>query len=162
MTTPDAGGTAAGVSPPQQPGMVTVAWTGDNAFRSTSRGGAVLTLDGNAKLAQSPAEALLSALAGCTAVDIVEILRKRRTPADTLEIRVLGTRANGTPRRFTDIVLEYAIAGAGIDRAPAERAVDLAVNKYCTVKDSLAKDIVFTWRLVLNGEPGADHDASAR
>ena len=153
---------AAGQPPAKPPATTTVTWTGDEAFSATAAGGRTFMLDGHSQAGQSPPEALLSALAACTGIDIVEILKKRRTPVERLEMRVRGERARTMPPRFTAIALEYEMAGAGIDRAAAERAVDLAVMKYCTVKDSLARDIVFTWRLVLNGERGADHDATAR
>ena len=121
-----------------------------------------MVMDGNAEAGLSPPETLLSALAACTGVDVVEILQKRRTPPVALDIRMTGARASGVPARFVAVDLEYHMNGAGIERVHAERAVDLAVSKYCTVKDSLATDIVFTWRLVLNGERGTDHDATSR
>ena len=142
------------------PSRTTVSWTSGVAFEAVAASGGRLVLDGDSHAGQSPPEALLSALGACTGVDIVEILKKRRTLVERLEIRLTGTRANAMPPRFVAVEFEYHLSGAGIAREHAERAIDLAVNKYCTVKDSLAKDIVFTWRLVLNGETGANHDAS--
>ena len=96
----------------------------------------------------------LGALAGCTSVDIVEILAKRRTPAERFAVDVTGKRFDGTPRRLVHVLLEYSIDGAGIERDHAERAIDLSITKYCSVRDSLSSDILIEWTLVLNGEPG--------
>lgn len=151
----------AGAFPEKPLSVSTVSWAKDSTFSATAGGGGTMVLDGESVAGQSPPEALLSALAACTAVDVVEILKKRRTPVQRLTIRTEGRRARAMPPRFVAIALTYEIDGTGITRDHAERAIDLAVNRYCTVKDSLAKDIVFTWRLVLNGDAGADHDATA-
>ena len=113
-------------------------------------------------ISKPPPEVLLSALGGCASVDVVGILRKRRTPASRVEVRLTGQRITASAPRFVAIEQEFHVDGAGIERDAAEHAVDLAVSKYCTVKDSLDPAITFTWRLVLNGERGADHDATGR
>ena len=65
-------------------------------------------------------------------------------------MEALGERMDSIPRRFRHITLNISITGAGIERGPAEHAIDLAVNKYCSVKDSLATDIEIVWNLSLN------------
>jgi putative redox protein len=94
-------------------------------------------------------DAVLSALGACTAVDVVDILAKRRTPLASLAVDVTGERFEGTPGRLTRIHLAYTMAGAGVERAHAERAVELAVTKYCSVRDSLDPAIPVTWAVVL-------------
>ena len=153
MTTPPVG---------RSPSFSTVTWVEDETFRAETPKGGVMTLDGHARVAQSPPEALLSALGACTLVDIVNILKKRRTPASRVDVRLIGQRVTAPAPRFHAIELEFHVDGAGIEREPAEHAVALAVTKYCTVKDSLDTAITFTWRLVLNGERGPDHDATGR
>jgi putative redox protein len=66
-----------------------------------------------------------------------------------LEVRVESTRASSIPRRLVSVVLHFAIEGKGIVRAKAERAVELAVTKYCSVRSSLAADISVTWTVEL-------------
>ncbi|MEY4609594.1 MAG: hypothetical protein RL625_1811, partial [Gemmatimonadota bacterium] len=90
------------------------------------------------------------ALASCTGVDIVDILEKRRTPVASLDIAVTGQRADATPARLIAVELRYRIGGAGIERAHAERAIELAVTKYCSVRDSLDPNLPITWTLELN------------
>jgi putative redox protein len=128
-------------------------WAGEQRFDAGRPGGPTLRLDGTGKTGQSPVDVLLSALAGCTGIDIVEYLAKRRTQVERLEIEVIGERAETIPRRIIAVQLIYRIDGVGIDREHAERAIDLAVNKYCSVRDSLATDIVIEWTMTLNGEP---------
>ena len=111
-----------------------------------------MRLDGNGETGQSPPEGLLSALASCTGVDVVEILAKRRTPVQSLEIRVVGERVDTVPRRFKHVTLVFHIAGTGIELDQAERAVQLAVTKYCSVRDSLASDIKVDWTVELKEE----------
>ena len=136
------------------PNVVKVTWDGEQRFDTGRPGGPVARLDGTGRSGQSPVDAILSGLAACTSVDLVEILAKRRTPVERLEITVTGHRVDSTPRRLERVLLEYHLDGAGIERAHAERAVDLSITKYCSVRDSLAADLLIEWTLVLNGEPG--------
>ena len=136
---------------PRPPNRVIVEWRGEEEFEAGRPGGPLGRIDGHGKVAQSPVDWLLSALGACTAIDIVEILAKRRTPVETLEIEVIGHRVDGTPRRLRQVMLRYRIGGAGIERVHAERAVSLAVTKYCSVRDSLREDVVIEWEVLLEG-----------
>ena len=135
------------------PNTTTSRWISDQVFETTSPKGGTFRMDGSGDNAQTPPEALLSALAGFTAVDVVEILTKRRTPPTKLEIETVGHRVDTVPRKFRHIRLTYRIDGEEIERVHAERAIDLAVSKYCTVRDSLNPEILIEWTLVLNGAP---------
>jgi putative redox protein len=107
-------------------------------------------------------DALLSALAVCTAEDVIEILHKRRTPAEHLDIDVTGDRANEIPARLVAVKLTYHLTGAGIDRVNAERAVDLALTKYCSVRRSLDPTISVDFSVTVNGEAGHFHASGSR
>lgn len=111
----------------------------------------MIRVDTKGKVGPGPVDVLLSALATCSAIDVVEILAKRRTPAESLAIDVHGIRAAATPARVTDVTMAYTITGDGIERPHAERAIDLAINRYCSVKDSLDPAIKIFWTLTLNG-----------
>jgi putative redox protein len=130
-------------------------WQGGQRFDTGREGGPVARLDGTNETGQSPVDALLSALATCSAADVVEILAKRRTPAERCVIDVAATRRAQTPRRVLQFDIEYRIDGPGIDRDQTERAISLAIEKYCTVAATLKQDIVIETRLTLNGEAGA-------
>ena len=116
-----------------------------------AKGGPTITVDNTGKAEPGPVDTLLISLAACTSEDVLTILDKRRTPAKRLEIDVEGLRANATPARLTRVHLRYVVDGEGIDRANTLRAIELAVTKYCSVRDSLDKSIQVDWSLVLNG-----------
>jgi len=116
-----------------------------------AKGGPTITVDNTGKAEPGPVDTLLISLAACTSEDVLNILDKRRTPAKRLEIEVEGLRANATPSRLTQVHLRYVVDGEGIDRANTLRAIELAVTKYCSVRDSLDKSIQVNWSLVLNG-----------
>lgn len=139
----------AAASGPRPPSRVRVKWAGEQLFDTGRENGPVARLDGQGKLAQTPPEALLSALASCVSVDVVDILAKRRTPVKSLEVNVLGERVDTTPRHFRHITLSFSITGNGIERVHAERAIELAITKYCSVRDSLRADIKIDWTLDL-------------
>lgn len=111
-------------------------------------------LDGGAEAGQSPVDGMLSALAACSGIDVVDILTKRRTPPRAVEIEVEADRRPEPPRRVTHVRLVYHVQGEGIERPHAERAVALAFAKYCSVAASLAPSLVAETVVVLNGETG--------
>ena len=155
--------TDAPAAPPpagKPPSRVVVRWKGEGTMAFEGRkakGGPTITVDNTGKAEPGPVDTLLIALAACTTEDVLTILEKRRTPAKRLEIEVEGKRANAVPARLTDVHVRYIVDGDGIDRANTLRAIELAVMKYCSVRDSLDKSIQITWSLVLNGqEDGGD------
>jgi putative redox protein len=111
-------------------------------------------LDGTGRTGQSPPDALLSALASCAGIDLVDILAKRRTPVERLEVDVEGVRRETGPRRFTKLRITFRVDGAGIEAVHAERAVALAFEKYCSVAASLAPDILVETVVSVNGMAG--------
>jgi putative redox protein len=136
------------------PSRVLVRWKGEGtmAFEGgKAKGGPTITVDNTGKAEPGPVDTLLIALAACTSEDVLTILAKRRTPATRVEVEVEGKRAHATPARLTHIHLRYVVDGEGIDRSHTLRAIELAVTKYCSVRDSLDKSIDVEWSLVLNG-----------
>lgn len=148
MSEPTADGSA-GALPPKPPARVRMTWAGGLRFDSGRPGGPTVRFDGSGETGPSPVDGVLSALASCVSVDVVEILAKRRTPAASLTADVVGERVTTIPRRLRSVKLDFHITGAGIEREHAERAIELAITKYCSVRDSLAKDIPVEWSLTL-------------
>jgi putative redox protein len=134
------------------PQVVLTTWKGEQDFETGKPGTPPLLIDSHGKKSSGPVEVLLGALAACAATDVVEILAKRRTPAESLVIESFGTRVDGTPRKLEHVLMRFKIAGKGIERVHAERAIDLAVNKYCSVGASLDPAIKVEWALELDGE----------
>lgn len=135
------------------PASVDVRWAGGGRFDTTRTGGSpAIRLDSSGETGPSPVDGLLAALASCVSVDVVEILTKRRTPPSSYTVHVRGDRVDTIPRRLERVTLGFVIAGDGIERVHAERAIDLAVNKYCSVRDSLREDVPVEWTLTIEGE----------
>jgi putative redox protein len=90
-----------------------------------------------------PMEALLAALGSCTAVDIQDIMAKRRTPLSRYKLEIVGTRAEGTPGRYVNILIRHIASGEGVTPEQLEKAAHLSHEKYCSVASSLREDIVW-------------------
>lgn len=134
------------------PATVQVTWAGEHLFDGMRMsGGPSIRMDSKGQQGPSPVDTLLCALASCTGVDVVDILTKRRTPMTAMSVDVVGERFAGTPSRLTSIRLVFRIIGADVQRVHAERAIELAVTKYCSVRDSLNPSMPITWALELNG-----------
>jgi putative redox protein len=136
----------AGVKPPQK---IIAVWKGEQEFDTSKIGGPTSRIDGHGVSGQGPMETLLSALATCSAMDVVGILRKQRTPATSLEVEVTGTRHNASPRRLKHALLLFRISGPGIEREQALKAIELSVTKYCSVRDSLDPAVSVEWDVEL-------------
>jgi putative redox protein len=118
---------------------------GHNATGGTVQMG---TLDG--KPGVSPMELILMGLAGCTGVDIVDILEKKRQPLKALKVKVRGKKAEDFPKIYKEIEVNYQIWGEGIDPKAVERAIQLSEEKYCSVSAMLRATVKIrsTYRLV--------------
>lgn len=135
-----------------EPARISMKWAGKHNFDAGEEGRPTVRLDGDSVTGPSPVHGLLIALASCAAVDVVDILAKRRTPIESMEVDVVARRVDTIPRRLEHVMLNFRMAGAGIQRIHAERAVDLAVNKYCSVRESLRQDVPVEWTITLASE----------
>ena len=124
---------------------VLVNWTRGMQFNAGVPGGPTVRIDGDRQDGPGPFDVLLAAIATCASTDVLSILSKQRTPAQSLSVRVQSDRVNGTPRPLARAVLHFAVRGPGIAPDKAERAVDLAITKYCSVRASLLADAAATW-----------------
>jgi putative redox protein len=120
---------------------VSVRWRDGLVFEGGPAGRPAVVVDGNSREATSPVELLLVAAATCTAADIVLILEKMRVKLRALDIAVRGARREEEPRRYTAIHFDLTLSGEGVDETKARRAIDLSIEKYCSVLSSLAPDI---------------------
>ena len=144
---------------PKREARVEVTWAGEHRFDAGRPGGPTSRLDGDGATGQSPVDGLLSALAACSAADVVDIMAKRRTPVERLRVEALGERREELPRRFMKIELRYIVDGAGIDAPHVERAIALSHEKYCSVAATLAADLVISSVAVVNGKAGEAHQS---
>jgi putative redox protein len=124
-----------------QPMTASLTWRDDLHFSATV-GTHTAVLDGDSQAGLSPVQALAISIAGCMAMDVVDILRKGRHPLRGLDVRFEGHRAENPPRRFVRVALTFVVHGD----VPAEavtRAIGLSRDKYCSVSNSLRQDIEF-------------------
>ncbi|MHB1541579.1 MAG: OsmC family protein [Steroidobacteraceae bacterium] len=126
-----------------------VQWVGGLAFEAGRCDGPKARIDGDGQSAPSPFDLLLAAIATCASVDVVSILEKQRTPVRALNVRVQADRVDSTPRRLAAATLHFNIAAPGTTLDRANRAVELAVTKYCSVRSSLRPDSLVTWTVEL-------------
>ena len=100
-----------------------------------------------------PKELLLYALAGCTASDVVNILKKKRVPVRGFEMRLTGREREEHPKIFTDIHVEYVFVGEGIKPVDVERAIELSTTKYCSVSAMLQPTVKITHSYRIESAP---------
>jgi len=86
----------------------------------------------------SPMQMLLMGVGGCTAIDVVDILRKQRQPLTGLEVQVTGERAEEYPKPWSAMHVHYIFTGNGLDTQKIERAIELSVEKYCGAHATVA------------------------
>lgn len=112
--------------------------------------GMQVMIDGedHAKTGMNPMELLLNALGACAAFDVAQMVGKRRLDLISYRVELEGDRADGTPSYYTDIRAKHVIDAPGLAQEMAERFVDLAMNKYCSVASSLNASISFEVELV--------------
>jgi putative redox protein len=98
----------------------------------------------------SPMQLVMAAVAGCTAMDVVSILKKARQPFTRVAVRAEGEQAEDHPRRYTHVTLVYEIHGEGLDPTVVERAVHLSEERYCSVSASLKEPVTVSTRIELH------------
>ena len=114
-------------------------WSDKDRFVSEATSGHALVMDtGEIKTASTPIELVLMGLCGCTASDVVSILRKKREPFTALEVVARAERAADHPKVYTQIKLVYRVRGKVTHKA-MEDAVRLSKEKYCSVSAMLEK-----------------------
>ncbi len=126
-----------------------LSWSHDLVFDGGTPDGPRITVDGDGATGVTPVVLLLVSMASCSAADVVSILQKMRVDLGHFSIAVTGTRREEHPRRFVAVHLLFRLAGTGLDESKARRAIDLSLEKYCSVVHSLAPDIKITYDLTL-------------
>ena len=132
----------------------TVTWRAGLSFTGTTGSGFEMPLgvskaDGGADDGARPLELFLVGLAGCTGMDVISILGKKKQDVTGFEVSAHAERATEHPKVFTHIVVEYVITGRHVERAAAERAVELSVTKYCPANDMLKRAVSIETKITL-------------
>ena len=130
-------------------------WKHDSIFEGTAENGNTILFAADPAHAHgpSPMEAVLMGLCGCTSVDVVSILKKKRQPLTGLRVSAVAEQSPTPPRVFTKIKLTYAVSGR-LSRKAVEDAVALSKNTYCSVSKMLEKAAAIEFEIVfVDGEP---------
>ena len=133
---------------------VKVTWAGEMKFTAENESGAKAVLETGVKYGGSgknptPMEAVVMALAGCSGMDVVSILKKMRVELKKLEISVDARRRDEDPAYFEDIKMTFRVSGDGLTKEKVDKAVGLSVDKYCSVAAMLRDKARITYETVL-------------
>lgn len=128
---------------------VRVKWVEDVCFLAETESGHALVMDGapeagGRNLGARPMETVLAGTGGCTAYDVITILRKARQPVKHCEVRIEADRAAEDPKVFTRIHFHFVVTGSGVKKEHVERAIHLSAEKYCSASIMLAKTAAIT------------------
>ncbi len=115
-----------------------VKWAGGLSFVGTSGSGHSMVIDGDTQAGMSPMELLLLSAGSCACVDLVLILKKARQKVVDAWVEIGGERREELPRYYTDIELHFVVVGIDIKEQRVKRAIDLAMEKYCSASAQLA------------------------
>ena len=120
-----------------------VKWTGGLRFEGKSKFGLPIATDANKKAGgdengYSPLELVLFGVAGCTGIDVIRILEKKRQKVTGLEIEVTGYQPEEYPKPFNKVEIKYLFEGENLDPAKIEHALELSEQKYCSVSQTIA------------------------
>lgn len=132
---------------------VQATWVAGLQFVAFARAsGAAFVLDGAPEhgglgSGMRPMEALLLSLAGCTGMDVISLLHKKRQKVTGFRVHIRGTRATDPPRAYERIEIEYVVRGKQVSDDAIARSIELSQNKYCGVTASLRSQIVYTYRV---------------
>lgn len=132
--------------------MVSLEWEEDFRLEGRTRAGATTAIDGDGRAGPSPTLLLLEAVGACSAIDVVDILRKGRQPLQGLRVELSGDRREDPPRRYTRLRLTFRVRG-DVDRRKVERAVALSLERYCSVFHSLDSELRETVQVEIVVEP---------
>ncbi len=125
-----------------------VKWIDDLQFVARAGKGPAVVMDtSESGGGAGPMELMLMGTAGCTAMDVVTILKKKRLNVTGFKINISGDRAEEYPKRFTDITIAYVVFGTDLKPEGVRQAIDLSEKKYCGAMASLNARITHTFRI---------------
>jgi putative redox protein len=130
-----------------------VNWKGNLAFEGVADSGKAIMMDSASDPAQrlgpGPMELVVLSMAGCTAMDVISILTKKKQDVTAFEVRVHADRAEDYPKVYTRAEIEYQVTGHGLDEADVLRAIELSIQKYCPVHAMLSQAFPISQRYII-------------
>ncbi len=133
----------------------TIKYTGGMQFIAVADSGHAVVMDGPPSVGgnnsgASPMELLLMGTGGCSGMDVISVLQKKKQHVTSLEIHVIGEKADEHPKKYTAITIEFVITGKNISEEAVKRSVQLSMDKYCSVKASLegTAQISYSYKII--------------
>lgn len=124
-------------------------WTDGFQFVARAENGPGIVLDNSeGGSGPTPMQMVLMGIAGCTAMDVVSILKKKRASITDLQVNISGDQAEHHPKRYTRINIEFVVHGKGVKPQDVERSIELSATTYCSAMASVNADIEHTYRIV--------------
>ena len=139
-----------------------VDWKGRMSFTGSADSGFEVPLGSYAEVGGDedgfrPMELMAVSLAGCTAMDVISILAKKRQEVSDFQVKVATQRAEQHPKVFTSAVIEYHVAGKGISESAVTRSMELSADSYCPAQAMIGKIIPLTLKyFIYEGEKFSD------
>jgi len=132
-----------------------VKWNGKRQFIGRCPSGHDLVMDASSDIGGQdqgprPTEALLSAIGGCTGIDVIMILEKMQQKVTAYHMEISGKRNDTEPKYFTDIHINYVLTGENLSEDRVARAIELSRDKYCGVMHSLKANITTSYEIKTN------------
>ncbi|MGD8291546.1 MAG: OsmC family protein [Desulfobacterales bacterium] len=126
-----------------------IKWADGMQFIARAGEGPAVVLDSSdGGSGPSPMEMVLIGVAGCSAIDVIMIMEKKRAQVTDFQVNIAGERAEEYPQRYTDIQIEYVLRGKGLKPKAVEQAIGLSETKYCGAMASLNANFKTTYRIV--------------
>ena len=126
-----------------------IKWTDGIQFIARAGKSPAVVLDsGEGGSGPSPMEMVLMGVAGCSAMDVIMIMGKKRAEVTDFQVNISGERADEYPQRYTKVQLEFVLHGKGIKSKAVEQAIELSETKYCGAMASLNAEVKTTYRIV--------------
>jgi len=147
--------------------QIQVRWSANRQFVAWDEAGHTVVMDATPEFkgesaGMRPLQVFLAALAGCSAMDIVSILEKKRQDVRDIEVRVEGEqRTEEFPRIYTQINIDYTVTGYRVSPDAMARAIELSIEKYCSVAGMLSADVKLTTSFSVIEAPAPRHSADS-
>ena len=124
-------------------------WTDELQFVARAGQGPAVIIDSSeGGSGVSPMQMVLIGIAGCTAIDVIMIMKKKRANITRFEVNIVGENAESHPKRYTHIQIEYVLYGKNIKPKGVEQAIELSEEKFCSAMASLNAEFEHTYRII--------------
>jgi putative redox protein len=124
-------------------------WKGRMQFASQAGSSPSILLDNpDGKTGPTPMEMVLMGIAGCTAMDVISIMQKKRADVTGFQVNITGERAENHPKHYIKFLIEYVLEGKGLSSKDVERSIELSVTKYCSALGSMRAPVETSYRIV--------------